>query len=92
MLSVPEMNKSLSRESILTGGAEVQRISIFLHPDGSDQARMMWQLQLDLFFEPERWDYSCHILSHSLRPLMCICTFSSHFSHLADSFVQSVLQ
>lgn len=50
MLSVPEMNKSLSRESIVTGGAEGQRISIFLHPDGPDQARMMWRLQLDLFF------------------------------------------
>lgn len=50
MLSTPEMNKSLSRESILTGGAEGQRISIFLHPDESGQTRMMWQQQLDLFF------------------------------------------
>lgn len=39
MLSVLEMNKSLSRESVLAGGAEGQGIGLFLHPDRSDQAQ-----------------------------------------------------
>lgn len=39
MLSVLETNKSLSRESVLTGGAEGQGISFLLHPDRSDQAQ-----------------------------------------------------
>lgn len=46
---------------------------------------MMQQLQLDLFFDPKKGDYSRHILTLSPRPLMCICTFPLPLSPLADS-------
>lgn len=84
--ALPEMNESLSRGSVLTGGAEGQSISIFLHPDRSDQAKN------DVAATAGPRPYSHHNLTLSFRPSICTCAFSLHFSPLADSSVQRVLQ